>query len=46
MVYTFKLSLFMKLRGVGMVNQQKEVVQETAYNAVVVNDHMYPRPCL
>ena len=27
-----------------MVNQQKEVQQDTAYNAVVVNDHMYPRP--
>ena len=24
----------------------KEVQQETAYSAVVVNDHMYPRPCL
>ena len=29
-----------------MVNQQKQVQQETAYSAVVVNDHMYPRPCL
>ena len=29
-----------------MVNQQKQVHQETAYSAVVVNDHMYPRPCL
>ena len=29
-----------------MVNQQKGVQQETAYSAVVVNDHMYPRPCL
>ena len=29
-----------------MVNQQKEVQQDTAYSAVVVNDHMYPRPCL
>ena len=28
-----------------MVNQQKRV-QDTAYSAVVVNDHMYPRPCL
>ena len=27
-----------------MVNQQKVVQQETAYSAVVVNDHMYPRP--
>ena len=27
-----------------MVNQQKGVQQETAYSAVVVNDHMYPRP--
>ena len=26
-------------RDVGMVNQQKEVQQETAYSAVVVNDH-------
>ena len=26
-----------------MVNQQKGVQQDTA---VVVNDHMYPRPCL
>ena len=24
-----------------MVNQQKGVQQETAYSAVVVNDHMY-----
>ena len=29
-----------------MVNQQKRVEQETTYSAVVVNDHMYPRPCL
>ena len=29
-----------------MVNQQKGVQQETAYSAVVVNDHMYPRPGL
>ena len=29
-----------------MANQQKQVQQETAYSAVVVNDHMYPRPCL
>ena len=29
-----------------MVNQQKVVQQETAYSAVVVNDHTYPRPCL
>ena len=34
-----------------MVNQQKQVQQETAYNisysAVVENEyHMYPRPCL
>ena len=29
-----------------MVNQQKGMQQETAYSAVVVNDHMYPRPCL
>ena len=35
---------FMKLSGIGMVNQQKQVEQETAYSAVVVNDHMYPRP--
>ena len=27
-----------------MVNQQKGVQQENAYSAVVVNDHMYPRP--
>ena len=27
-----------------MANQQKGVQQETAYSAVVVNDHMYPRP--
>ena len=27
-----------------MVNRQKVVQQETAYSAVVVNDHMYPRP--
>ena len=27
-----------------MVNQQKGVQQETAYSAVVVNDHMYPCP--
>ena len=27
-----------------MANQQKEVQQDTAYSAVVVNDHMYPRP--
>ena len=27
-----------------MVNQQKGVQQETAYSAVVVNDHMYHRP--
>ena len=26
-----------------MVNHQR-VEQETAYSAVVVNDHMYPRP--
>ena len=25
-----------------MANQQKEVQQDTAYSAVVVNDHMYP----
>ena len=25
-----------------MVNQQKGVQQDTAYSAVVVNDHMYP----
>ena len=29
-----------------MVNQQKGVQQETANSAVVVNDHMYRRPCL
>ena len=29
-----------------MVNQQKGVQQEAAYSAVVVNDHMYSRPCL
>ena len=29
-----------------MVNQEKVVQQDTAYSAVVVNDHMYPRPCL
>ena len=29
-----------------MVNQEKGVQQDTAYSAVVVNDHMYPRPCL
>ena len=29
-----------------MVNQQKRVEQETAYSAVVVNDCMYPHPCL
>ena len=29
-----------------MVNEQKRVEQETAYSAVVVNDHMYPRSCL
>ena len=29
-----------------MANQQKGVQQDTAYSAVVVNDHMYPRPCL
>ena len=29
-----------------MVNKQKGVQQDTAYSAVVVNDHMYPRPCL
>ena len=34
----------MKWRGIGMVNQQKGVQQDTAYSAVVVNDHMYPRP--
>ena len=34
----------MEMKGIGMVNQQKEVQQETAYSAVVVNDHMYPRP--
>ena len=28
------------------VNQQKGVQQDTAYSGVVVNDHMYPRPCL
>ena len=27
-----------------MVNQQKGVQQDTAYSAVVVNDHMYPVP--
>ena len=27
-----------------MVNQQKVVQKETAYSAVVVNDHMYPHP--
>ena len=27
-----------------MVNQQKGVQQDTAYSAVVVNDHMYPHP--
>ena len=27
-----------------MANQQKGVQQDTAYSAVVVNDHMYPRP--
>ena len=27
-----------------MVNQSKEVQQEAAYSAVVVNDHMYPHP--
>ena len=27
-----------------MLNQQKGVQQETAYSAVVVNDHMYPHP--
>ena len=29
-----------------MVNQEKGVLQDIAYSAVVVNDHMYPRPCL
>ena len=29
-----------------MVNQQKGVQQDTAYSAAVVNDHMYPCPCL
>ena len=29
-----------------MVNQQKGVQQDTAYSAVVMNDHMYPRACL
>ena len=29
-----------------MANQQKGVQQDTAYSAVVVNDHMYPCPCL
>ena len=30
-----------------MANQQKGVQQDTAYSAIiVVNDHMYPRPCL
>ena len=29
-----------------MVNQQKGVQQETAYSAVVVNDHMYISPSL
>ena len=29
-----------------MANQQKGVQQDTAYSAVVVNDHMYPHPCL
>ena len=29
-----------------MVNQQKEVQQETAYSAVVVNDHYYVFPSL
>ena len=29
-----------------MVNKQKGVQQETAYSAVVMNDHMYPRPGL
>ena len=29
-----------------MVNQQKGVQQDTTYSVVVVNDHMYPRPCL
>ena len=27
-----------------MANQQKGVQQDTAYSAIVVNDHMYPRP--
>ena len=27
-----------------MVNHQKRVQQETAFSAVVVNDHMYPVP--
>ena len=27
-----------------MINQQKGVQQDTAYSAVVVNDHMYPHP--
>ena len=27
-----------------MANQQQQVEQETAYSAVEVNDHMYPRP--
>ena len=29
-----------------MVNQQKEVQQDTAYSAVVVNYHMYVSPSL
>ena len=29
-----------------MVNQQKGVQQETAYSAVVVNDHNYVSPSL
>ena len=29
-----------------MANQQQRVEPETAYSAVVVNDHMYPRPLL
>ena len=37
----------MKMKGdIGMVNQQKGVQQDTAYSAVVVNDHMYISPSM
>ena len=45
-ILLYYTSIKIEMKRIGMVNQQKGVQQNTAYSAVVVNDLMYPRPCL